>query len=81
MDVTVMLFGPQADLVGCREVRVTVDQAATCAVLRAALAVECPALASSLGESRFAVNQRVVADDHAVRAGDEVALIGLVSGG
>lgn len=81
MDVTVMLFGPQADLAGCREIQLQVDATATCAELRRALASHCPTLIPSLGDSRFAVNQQMVDDNHVVQACDEVALIGLVSGG
>ncbi len=76
-----MLFGPQADLAGCRELHLTVGETATCAQLREMLAEACPALVPSLGESRFAINQQMAGDDRAVRADDEVALIGLVSGG
>ena len=82
MKVVVHLFGPQAQLVG--ETRVTVhlpDDAPTCGALRTALAREAPSLASSLATSRFAVNHEFADDDQRVADGDEVALIGMVSGG
>jgi molybdopterin converting factor small subunit len=80
--VVVKLFGPAAQRVGAREVRVTLDDGhATCAVLRAALAKAAPALRDILAASRFAVNQEFAGDDDAVSADDEVALIAMVSGG
>lgn len=80
MSVTVLLFGPQAALAGARTLRLDVP-CGTVAGVRQALAQACPALASSLPASRFAVNQEFAADGDAVRSFDEIALIGMVSGG
>lgn len=82
MNVTIKLFGPQAMLAGRGEVTVTLtDEAPACAALRRALGETEPKLAASLPGSRFAVNHVYVQDAHRVRAGDEVALIGMISGG
>jgi molybdopterin converting factor small subunit len=82
MQVAVKLFGPAAQRVGSREVRITLDgERPTCQDLRAALAHAQPSLGDMLPVSRFAVNQEFAGDDEPVRSGDEVALIAMVSGG
>jgi molybdopterin converting factor small subunit len=82
MNVTVKLFGAQAQLVGRREVVVPLDEAdATCAALRRGLAVAEPQLEASLTVSRFAINHEFADDERAISANDEVALIGMISGG
>ena len=79
--LTVLLFGPQAALAGARELRLPLDSGATVAQVRAALGAACPALAPSLPASRFAVNHAFAAETDPVAASDEIALIGMVSGG
>ena len=82
MTVTVLLFGPQAQQAGRREVALDLPgQTATCADIRRALAGEVPALHESVTRSRLAVNHEYADDQQPVREGDEVALIGMVSGG
>lgn len=81
MRVRVLLFGPQADAAGRRAVEIDLPEPADCRALRERLAQVCPALAPTLPASRFAVNHEFAAPDHPIRAGDELALIGLVSGG
>jgi len=81
MDVQVKLFGPQAVLAEARVVTVRVGDGATGRDLRRALAQAVPALAQSLPGSRLAINHAYAADDQVVTAADEVALIGMVSGG
>lgn len=81
MSITVKLFGPQAQLAGARELRLELADAPTVAQVRAALASVCPVLAPSLAASRIAVNHAFVSDSDTVNATDEVALIGMVSGG
>ena len=82
MNVTVKLFGPQAMLAGRDAVIVTLpDEAVACGELRQALAEAEPRLAPSLPNSRFAVNHEYVREAHRVTATDEVALIGMISGG
>lgn len=67
-------------MAGRREVVVTVAEPTAGRVLEA-LARESEALAPSLAASRLAVNHAFVGDEHALSPGDEVALIGMVSGG
>ena len=82
MQVKVKLFGPQAQRVGRRHVRVELaDDDATCAALRRALHEAAPQLADTLADSRFAVNHEYADESRTIRADDEVALIGMVSGG
>lgn len=82
MDVTVRLFGPQAQAVGTREVTVQIDaDVARCGDLRTLLAAARPLLTDHLPSCRFAVNHEFVADEALVTGTDEVALIGGVSGG
>ncbi len=93
MDVTVKLFGAEAEAAGRASVVVNVPggeggeggkgggNGADCAAVRIALAAACPSLEPLLAHVRFAVNNSYVADDALIAEGDEVALIGLVSGG
>lgn len=81
MRVEVLLFGPQAAAAGARVVAVEVASPASASGVRSALSAACPALTPSLGGSRLAVNRAIAADDTPVSPGDEVALIGMVSGG
>jgi len=81
MTVEVLLFGPERAAVGADRVRVPLADERTCAALRAGLAAAAPALAPALATARFAVNSRFVADSYGIGEGDEVALIGMVSGG
>jgi molybdopterin converting factor small subunit len=81
MRIAVLLFGPEAAAVGRDCVEVEAPAAATCGDLRELLAAHHPALRRSLGAARFAVNSEFAPADRAIRPGDEVALIGLVSGG
>lgn len=80
MRVKVKLFGPQAALAGTREVEVEVSNA-TAGGVKAALASALPAIAATVGPSRMAINHEFAADADPVRETDEVALIGMVSGG
>ncbi|QDT67492.1 ThiS family protein [Planctomycetes bacterium MalM25] len=82
MEVTVLLFGPQADLAGARELRLdTPRDRPTAGEVLSAIGVAAPALTGSLNVSRLAVNHEFVAADRPISPGDEVALIGMVSGG
>jgi len=81
MDVRVLLFGPQAAAAGCETISVSLPPGATCADLRGVLGDKLPVLLPSLKESRIALNSEFAADSTRIGAGDEVALIGLVSGG
>lgn len=82
MRLEVLLFGPQAALVGERSVVIeSPGDTVTAAEVIDRLATAAPALADSIGVSRLAVNHEFVGDDHSLLEGDEVALIGMVSGG
>jgi molybdopterin converting factor small subunit len=78
--VKVKLFGPQAAMAGMREVEVEAAEA-TVSGIKAALAAAVPPIAATVGQSRIAVNHEFAGDGDLIRAGDEVALIGMVSGG
>jgi molybdopterin converting factor small subunit len=81
VEITVKLFGPEAEVAGRRQVTVSVGEAATCGQLRAALAKREPLLAPRLPACRLAVNHEFAGDERPLGEQDEVALIGLVSGG
>lgn len=82
MRIEVLLFAAQARATGHDRLTVSLPSAApTCADLRDALGEAVPALRAQLPTSRFAVNHEFVGDGHRIAADDEVALIGLVSGG
>jgi sulfur-carrier protein len=80
-NVTVLLFGAEAAAVGQASVRVSLESPGTCSGLRERLAEEVAALRPFLKTARFAVNSEFAAPDRSIREGDEVALIGMVSGG
>jgi molybdopterin converting factor small subunit len=82
MQLTIRLFGPEAVLANAGELVVPVENLPiTCAALRRRVAEREPRLADSLRTARFAVNHEFASDELQVRPGDEVALIGSVSGG
>ena len=82
MQIEVKLFGPQAVLVGSDAVKLASDtDAPTCAWVLTHLGEAAPELAASLPQSRVAVNHAFATPETVVREGDEVALIGMVSGG
>lgn len=77
-----LLFGPQAQLAETRQVALRFDRdAVTAADVLAALRDAAPRLSDSLGTSRLAVDHEFAAADRVIAPGDEVALIGMVSGG
>lgn len=82
MQINVQLFGPQAALAGTRSVEVEVDSAEpTAADVLAKLNDAAPEIADSLRTSRLAVNHEFATGSTPITPGDEVALIGMVSGG
>ncbi|MFZ1933206.1 MAG: MoaD/ThiS family protein [Thermoguttaceae bacterium] len=79
---TIKLFGPMGRAVGQREIKLSIDaDRVTCAELRAWLSKCEPRLASLLPACRLAVNCQFAIDDQPITQGDEIALIGFVSGG
>lgn len=82
MHLIVKLFGPQAAAADTQQIELELDgDDVRSAELRAALAKACPTIAATIPGSRLAVNHQLVCDQHVIRHGDEVALIGMVSGG
>jgi molybdopterin converting factor small subunit len=82
MTLKVLLFGPQAIMVSNRDVTLELPGGeATVEQILSALSEAAPAIADSLSTSRLAVNHEFAAPEQNVTVGDEVALIGMVSGG
>jgi molybdopterin converting factor small subunit len=82
MRVEVLLFGPLADAAGGDRVLIETDcDRPTSREVLDALADRRPELRGSLATCRLAVNHAFAADETPVEPGDEVAVIGLVSGG
>jgi molybdopterin converting factor small subunit len=81
MTVRVLLFGAEAIAAGRGAVEVDLPAGQGCAHLRRAIVAACPALGALADQARFAINSEFAAFDAPIRPGDEVALIGLVSGG
>lgn len=82
MKMTVLLFGPYADVVN--DSSVTVDIASpTCSAgeVKALLADQYPMLRGMLSAAILAVNHQAVRPDQVVHESDEIAVIGMVSGG
>lgn len=78
---TIKLFGPQAVRAGTRELRIELPSPAQAGQLLAALGEACPAIQPTLAGSRIAVNHEIAAAEQSILDSDEVALIGMVSGG
>jgi len=82
MHLPILLFGPLSLRAGVDRVEVPVKRfPLTCADLRVALAGAYPSLAELLPLHRFAVNGHFQPEGAPVGPEDEVALIGMVSGG
>ncbi|HSK23277.1 MAG TPA: molybdenum cofactor biosynthesis protein MoaE [Egicoccus sp.] len=81
MDVEVRMFGGLADRAGVTRTRVVLDDTATVADLRAAVASAHPALDGLLARVNVAVDLEVVRDDHPLAGAREVALLPPVAGG
>ena len=78
----VLVFGPQALKIEATEAWVRdIEFPIRVSDLITELARQYPALKSSIVVSRLAVNQEFVSPESFVQADDEVALIGLISGG
>ena len=81
MQVEVLLFGAERKAAGMDRAIVRLVESRTCEALRDRLAADFPALRPHLPAARFAVNGAFVPSSHTIADRDEVALIGLVSGG
>ncbi|MGI8826140.1 MAG: MoaD/ThiS family protein [Chloroflexota bacterium] len=81
MTLRVLLFAAYREIVGEREMCLQVPEGTTADGLFSLLAQSHPRLASLRPSATFAVNRNVVAHDHRLQHGDEVAFIQPVSGG
>ena len=81
MKLDIRLFGPLAEAAGHARLELDLDEGATVRDVLAEASRRAPELGSLLGTVAVAVNRRYAAEDSAVAAGDEVALIPPVSGG
>ncbi len=82
MQTDVLLFGPISSEAGTDRLSIALpSEGMTGKALRDALAREHPELAPLLPSHRFARNQEIVTDSATLGPDDEIALIGMVSGG
>lgn len=82
MQIVIKLFGPQSRIIGQSQVVIECEDAApTCGRVLAQLGEVEPRLADSLSSSRLAINCEFADANQVIHAGDELALIGMVSGG
>ena len=81
MKVRILLFGPESAALSRDHVEIDLPAPATCRSLREHLAAAFPALRPHLTSARLAINSRFAAPDQPITPTDEIALIGLVSGG
>lgn len=79
--IRVRVFGPQAAIVGGAELEIDVASPVTVAGVLRGIETGYPELAGSIGSSRIAVNHEFAAGEEVIRPDDEVALIGMISGG
>lgn len=79
--VKVLLFGAEADRAGVSFVMIELPSEPGAAAIKAAVEAAAPALRGHLGACRVAHNAEFAGDEVRVEPGDEVAIIGLVSGG
>jgi molybdopterin converting factor subunit 1 len=81
MNVSVRLFAGLQDIIGAREISLDLEDGATMAELRDKLSNVYPNVTPYLSTLVYAVDDEYVPTGHALRDGDDVALIPPVSGG
>lgn len=81
MIVRVLFFGAEAGALGRSHADVDLDGDRTCRAMMLRLAECFPVLHGHLRVARLAVNSEFAGPERVIGEGDEVALIGLVSGG
>lgn len=79
--VSVKFFAGAAEVIGRRELWVTLTPGATVETAFAAVAADHPPIAAMLPILRFAVNHEFAEPDRVLHDGDELAFIPPVSGG
>lgn len=81
-DLPVLVFGMQAHAVGSDRLMLTsIDSPIAAADVLTLIAETHPDLSASIGASRLAVNHEFATPETLIHEGDEVALVGLISGG
>ncbi len=81
-DLLVLVFGPQAHTAGTDRLHIQgILFPVSAGELMTEIAATYPDLAASLGVSRIAINHEFATPDSSIAYGDEVALVGLISGG
>jgi molybdopterin converting factor small subunit len=79
MNTKVMFFGATADIVGLRELNLSIPESTTASLILEQLLIEHPAL---LGHKLLiAVNEEYVSPDYVLNEGDVAAVFTAVSGG
>ena len=81
MQIDILLFGPQAKLAQSARVTIDLNHTPTVAEALSVLGQSVPELVPTLKASRLAVNHEYAQKDDVLCEDDEVALIGMVSGG
>jgi sulfur-carrier protein len=79
MNITVLFFGQTAEIVGEREVEMSLDEPIAASILFAKIVKKYPKLSEN--KLLFAVNQTYAIGDEIINYGDELAIFTAVSGG
>ncbi|MEL6895274.1 MAG: MoaD/ThiS family protein [Planctomycetota bacterium] len=80
--IEVKVFGPQAESIGEQVMEISVPQLPVSSEdVLAAIPNHYPRLSDSMRVSRLAINHAFARPGQMIRAEDEVALIGMISGG
>lgn len=80
MEITILAFGIAKDILGGRQIKLSVDESATVGSIKTLLTEQYPDFAK-LNSLKLAVNQDYVDDEATVKDRDEIAIIPPVSGG
>jgi molybdopterin converting factor subunit 1 len=81
VQIKVLFFAVLRELAGCSECELALPQSVSAASVLTLLEQQYPALRGGLDQVRVAVNETFVHLEHAVVAGDTIALIPPVAGG
>jgi sulfur-carrier protein len=81
MSIRVLAFARLREILNAAETTLELRDGACVGDAWAALAARCPALEEHAASTRVACNSKLVAFDHALHDGDEVALLPPVGGG
>ena len=81
LDLRVLLFASIAEQAGCNELQLPFVEGETIAAVRDRLGARIPAIASGLGNCRFALNETFADESDLLAPGDCIAVIQPVAGG